>query len=84
MRYDPDYDVKIEARWWHLMSYALTNKKLCVKLEKHLDGISEVLLVRIFPNDRKPVCLFSEFDLHHEPSLYHKTKKFVDDYKNLN
>jgi len=81
MRYDPDFDTDIQDRYWSLMSTAL-EKKLCLRLEKHINARGfTVLLVKVFPIDRKPDCLFSAFDLDHEVQLFFKVQDFVKKYQ---
>lgn len=82
MRYDKDFDIDIESRWWSLMSYALEHKKLCISLEKHINTNNQiVLLVKITPIDRKPINLFSEFDLDFKTELFYKAENFIKNYE---
>jgi len=78
-----DYDdITIQDRWWSLMSYALKEKSLCVRLEKHLDsGGREVLLVEVYPTDKNPEGKrYRAYNSSYEVRLYFEIKKYVDEY----
>ena len=84
-RYDPDFDISIETRWWDLMTRALNDKLLCIALEKHMNGNHNgnltILTVKISPIDTKPRVFFSAHDLESSTELFFKAEKFVKDYE---
>ena len=75
-----EFSTPIERRYWLLMENAL-KKKLRVCLRMAIDSRNiTVLHIQIFPIDRNPTCLFSEYDLNHSVSLYFKAERFVKEY----
>jgi len=68
------------SKYLTLMSDAL-QKKLFVRMEKHLDSNNmEVLSIKIFPIDREPPCLFSKHAHSDSSELYYAVLHFIKDY----
>lgn len=79
MMHDADFDIPIEVRFFNLLPKAL-DKKLFIRYEMHIDSKGfKVLMIKIYPIDREPKCLYVEIGLPNM-DLYFKINHFIEEY----